>query len=106
VHYARPEFITDTLEIIAVRKKGVDQGAARVSRRRVNDESWLLVYNEKIRILIHDVQRHVLGNEGRFAWFGLANPDLITRLYRVAGFYHIAIDLHKAITNELLYLAA
>jgi hypothetical protein len=60
---AGAQLAADAGQIGAVGEQGVDQGAARVSGRRMDDQAGRLVDDDQVRILVEDGQRDRLGGE-------------------------------------------
>ena len=64
VHQTRPDLASDALEVGAMGQHGVGEGVVRVARRGVGHEARGLVDHEQVRVLVHDVQVHGLGDKG------------------------------------------
>ena len=55
---ARPQHAADARQAAgAVGEQGVDQGAARMARRRMDHQARRLVEHEQVLVLEHDVER-------------------------------------------------
>ena len=64
MHKAGPDLASDALEVGAMGQHGVGEGVVRVAWRGVGHEARGLVDHEQVRVLVHDVQIHGLGDKG------------------------------------------
>ena len=60
VNYSGPEHAANAGEIGHVREQGIDEGAGRNARTRVNNQACRFFEDEQVRILEHDVDGDVL----------------------------------------------
>src|ERR1700730_5044683 len=78
VHDARPPDPADSGEArAAMADQGVDEGAVRVSRRRVDNQSCGLVDDDQMFILEADLQRHWLRDRDRVAILGQNYDEIL-----------------------------
>ena len=77
---ARPQHAADARQAAgAVGEQGIDQGAARMARRRMDHQARRLVEHEQVLVLEHDVERARLRLRQRRPWLGQAQRVALTR---------------------------
>ncbi len=82
---ARPLAAADARQVVAVLEQGVDQGAGRVARGRMDDEAGRLLDDEQVGVLEDDVERDVLGRRVQRPGRRLVHHDAVAGLDPVRG---------------------
>src|SRR5438105_13275557 len=98
----RPFLAADAGKIFAMRKQGINQGAAFPSSARMNRNSRRFVYNNQVVVFEENGERDLFWHEvDRFkGWFHQDNA--IARPNDVARTRHSAIDRDETIVNQRL----
>lgn len=87
-------------------QNGVHQGMRRVAGGGVHRQTGRFIHDEKVGVLIDDLQGNCLGGEGRGKLRGYGNIHPISNRQFKAGFYRAAVDGDKASGDELLGVGA
>ena len=94
-------------QILQVVGERIDQRAAIISAAGVDNHSRLLIYDYQVVILIHHIERDVLGDDLHLALgVGHNERDVIHRLYLVARLCRHAIHQNVAAVGSRLYAVA
>lgn len=98
---ARSFFTSDDTQSGTVMEQGVDQGAIRISRPGVHDETGRFVQHEHGGILVEDVQRDVLGqSDGRGDFLRKGCFDPVSLAQGLGGAWGKAVHQNKPLADE------
>lgn len=98
----RPFHAADAGQVLTMGKEGVHQRPRGASRPRVDHHAGRLVDDEKIRILIADVERNHLRCEGQGHGGWDAETNALAGAQAMAGFLRVAPDQDVPVRNEPL----
>ena len=87
-------------------QQGVQQGAVRIARRRMDDQSGRFVDDDDVGVGMNDVERNILRRGDGFGIHGNLRADVITRIDVVFGAGGITVYLHKPGLDARLPAAA
>src|SRR5437870_43558 len=103
---AGPLFAADAAQIADVMEERVDERAARVTGRRMDDHAGRLVDDDEIAILIDDRQRKRFWSRRRVDRLGDVDRDFLSRPDRLVRFGGAPAHANVALFDEPLNLRA
>ncbi len=107
VDNAGPTLTADTGErVTAVIKQCVYKSTVRMSGGRMHDHAALLVYYNKVSVLINDIKRDVLCYKGNILQLREEHENLITGIAAIIFFKRLSVQAYKPLIKKFLNLAS
>ncbi len=101
---ARPPLAADALQVGAVGQQGVDQRAAFVAQRRMDDHAGRFVDDDQVAVFVAHVQRDVLGLDDGLDHRRHGGHQPLAALDAVAGAGALAVHRDQSLADEPLPL--